>query len=1387
MFSVIISLAFLTSISTSKSIPSVYIQLFERLHAEITENFDDCTPQVVFHFSTNGMHTNTDWFPLLQNRILATSIKRSNDYVTVIVTDMEANNAALMDSIEDPVRFRYHCSLVFIEIGTLLTKNIRSEGDNFNQEYFQENLLQLTRNVEEPFFIYFSSSEVALIPSFLKVTALTHRKIFVIPNEGKVNVLKQTPGLIDQVYLLQSFEEESFDISMEKFCNHWEGWQDFQGRPVAVLACPLCEESYEESKRLKIWIGPDLAIIDEVINRVNSTLELVAVFSLPSRERNDDGEWDEYTRPLIDGSAAISTMTFPSTSKSLVVYLTRPYVYDAAIFLVSLPRKVKAGSLIVLKDPLETNVWVAFLISIASMICYQMIFEGEKACFVYSTLLESYSEQFLVNIYGQNMYYKSLDSHFHGYLGLGVSKFYPGLLESVNNFILLSESSGLSILYGKVARSRTQMIGRNNAKNWASEKPFYKGVRYQKESVLNEQYKTFLKQLILSGSLLAGIAFALEVLMNLVHKFEVSDEWQSLSEGRDDNFQRFQAAVFKLMPHLGIPFYIYFAITEITLIESFLKVSTITTNKIFLIPKDKEIVILKQVPGIAEELLTLGFSKGGDVELSPEVFSNKREDFQGRPVSVSVCPICENEFEEVKTRKIWVVDNLALLFEALCKLNATLDPVSVFSLPQRGQNEDGEWDEYTRPLIEGSSAIATLVLPSSSKLEHILFSTPYAHDSAIFVIGLPKKIKFDSLVILKDPLDNQVWIAFCISASVMVFCLQLVIHGQGGKMSLSVVRAIIYPIVDQVAETGCLRNAWKSNRTRFLCGLWILSLIVLSCAYKCNLISAIVIPRYSKIPSTFQELSESSYQLGAVLYTGIMENDLKITNNKMSQEILRRVVEYDYISPECYQMILQEGRACLAYVSVIEEFATQFLIDIYGKSLYLQSRDAHFHAFVGFGVSKYFPMFLEPLNYLTSLSNSVGLSHLYHALAKRDMKQKGRANARKFVENMPYYKGNEDSHEEMVDKFNHCSSFTFILEVKAIHFVEYQWSAHTNNIRITKQDSQYSISSKYGANLILDLDNENFHKTGIWEDAYMAVTYEALGRFNVSFETSSAMGIPTGDQNEDGEWDDFTNPLVDGSSAVSTVIKPTYLKGEVIYLTKDYMHDSAIFISAPPLQTKFGSLSVLKDPLEYEVWMGFLISISSMIAVLQAIIYLRIGKLAYRTIAQIVLYPILDQMAFTHQSKSGFSKDRVVNVMVGTWYLSLIVLACAYKSKLISAIVCPHYITRPQNFAELAASKYDIGIVFYTGFLENDFRELNTSVNAEIARRAVEYDYLAEDCYQKIFEGDNVCIGYTMAMEAIGGEFLMDINGQKMYALSKDSHFQGLMVLGVSKYYPMFL
>ncbi|CAG7819205.1 unnamed protein product, partial [Allacma fusca] len=182
-------------------------------------------------------------------------------------------------------------------------------------------------------------------------------------------------------------------------------------------------------------------------------------------------------------------MALASASKSLVVYITRPYVYDGAIFLVSLPRKVKAGSLIVLKDPLETNVWnrpmasytsynithtgpngcyfrtflelsqshyelgAVFFTGLLEMDleasntsmgkefirrmqeynylspeCYQTIFEGDKACFAYSTLVDSFSEQFLVDIYGHGMYYKSLDSHFAGHMGLGVSKFFPGIL-----------------------------------------------------------------------------------------------------------------------------------------------------------------------------------------------------------------------------------------------------------------------------------------------------------------------------------------------------------------------------------------------------------------------------------------------------------------------------------------------------------------------------------------------------------------------------------------------------------------------------------------------------------------------------------------------------------------------------------------------------------------------------------------------------------------------------------------------------------------------------------------------------------------------------------------------------------------------------------------------
>ena len=74
-----------------------------------------------------------------------------------------------------------------------------------------------------------------------------------------------------------------------------------------------------------------------------------------------------------------------------------------------------------------------------------------------------------------------------------------------------------------------------------------------------------------------------------------------------------------------------------------------------------------------------------------------------------------------------------------------------------------------------------------------------------------------------------------------------------------------------------------------------------------------------------------------------------------------------------------------------------------------------------------------------------------------------------------------------------------------------------------------------------------------------------------------------------------------------------------------------------------------------------------------------------------------------------------------------IVVGCAYKSDLTGMIVKPVYVQPPATFTELVESDYKIGVLFYSGNLEENFVAWNTSVSRAIQARKYVYDFLEPD------------------------------------------------------------
>ena len=86
--------------------------------------------------------------------------------------------------------------------------------------------------------------------------------------------------------------------------------------------------------------------------------------------------------------------------------------------------------------------------------------------------------------------------------------------------------------------------------------------------------------------------------------------------------------------------------------------------------------------------------------------------------------------------------------------------------------------------------------------------------------------------------------------------------------------------------------------------------IVIGCAYKSDLTAFIVKPAFVHPPTTFEELVRSEYKIGALFYSGNLEEHFLGLNNSMSRAIQKRVYEYDFLEPDvsCSSVLLHNVR-----------------------------------------------------------------------------------------------------------------------------------------------------------------------------------------------------------------------------------------------------------------------------------------------------------------------------------------------------------------------------------------------------------------------------------------------------------------------------------------------
>ena len=284
--------------------------------------------------------------------------------------------------------------------------------------------------------------------------------------------------------------------------------------------------------------------------------------------------------------------------------------------------------------------------------------------------------------------------------------------------------------------------------------------------------------------------------------------------------------------------------------------------------------------------------------LQKKLFYPMYMDFQGESVVTAACLVCKFDEESYRLTGVPRSSFGMTWFDVQDKFNATKELEEVFGIPNNGiqMNDDGEleYDGFHLPLVEGTAAISTLLIPTPVIFQTVYFSRPYIYDAMCFIVGLPKIHNLESIAVLQEPLEDQVWFGFVISFfSIVVFVQIMMACRQDKRGLLQAVAAVFRPILDQSVSFGHRIN---SNGFRALFGVWLFSLIVLGSGYKSKLISAIVVPHYDYPPLTFAELANSDYKLGGVYFESIA-HDLTVSNSTMHSRLLNKMTEIDFMQP----------------------------------------------------------------------------------------------------------------------------------------------------------------------------------------------------------------------------------------------------------------------------------------------------------------------------------------------------------------------------------------------------------------------------------------------------------------------------------------------------------
>jgi hypothetical protein len=263
--------------------------------------------------------------------------------------------------------------------------------------------------------------------------------------------------------------------------------------------------------------------------------------------------------------------------------------------------------------------------------------------------------------------------------------------------------------------------------------------------------------------------------------------------------------------------------------------------------------------------------------------------------------------------------------------------------------------------------------------------------------------------------------------------------------------------------------------------------------------------------------------------------------------------------------------------------------------------------------------------------------------------------------------------------------------------------------------------------------NVQYFKTyGEWDNFAVATVYYTAEYMNASLIFQPVYSAPVRGIMTSGRYDDYIQPLIDGTAQISTFNEPSSFAPGVVFFSKAMVYDQASFLTAPPKLQMVSFLQALFLPFSLETWLVLLIIIIEIFALLLVAEWTfsssemvdpfhklrntrgNVLELFLTASKSVLEQPSLEEDIHPVLRKLYFWRPLVC------WSLLSTVLCALYKSELIGAFVSPTFVSPPRNFDELSRSAYKINSILFAGNIDVALKIVNDSLAQMLLSRVEE-------------------------------------------------------------------